>query len=68
MLRKRSQYSLNCLLVLALLALLALLAGCREKPVDQGALLTARTVGLAQLERGQLAEAEQQIAIAFRRA
>lgn len=54
MLRKRSQYSLNCLLVLALVA------GCREKPVDQGALLTARTVGLAQLERGQLAEAEQE--------
>ena len=56
MLRKRSQYSLNCLLVLALSAG----AGCREQPIDQGALLTARTVGLAQLERGQLAEAEQQ--------
>ena len=54
MLRKRSQYSLNCLVVLALVA------GCREKPIDQGALLTARTVGLAQLERGQLAEAEQE--------
>jgi len=36
------------------------LIGCREKPIDQGALLTARTVGLAELERGRLPEAEQE--------
>src|SRR6185436_5030714 len=54
-LRKRTQYSLKNVVVLALLA-----GGCQEKPIDQGALLTARTVGLAQLERGQLAEAEQE--------
>jgi outer membrane protein assembly factor BamD (BamD/ComL family) len=34
--------------------------GCREKPPDPGALLTARTVGLVDLERGRLTEAEQQ--------
>jgi hypothetical protein len=33
---------------------------CREKPIDQGALITARTVGLADLERGRLTEAEQE--------
>ena len=33
---------------------------CRDKPIDQGAVLTARTVGLADLERGRLAEAEQE--------
>src|SRR5262245_45320720 len=55
-LRKRTQYSLKSLLVLGA----TLLAGCREKPIDQGALLTARTVGLAELERGRLKEAEQE--------
>jgi Flp pilus assembly protein TadD len=45
----------------ALLAAALILAGaaCREKPVDVGALVTARTVGLEHLQRGQLAEAEQ---------
>ena len=38
----------------------ALLVSCREKQIDQGALLTARTVGLAELERGRLVEAEQE--------
>jgi Flp pilus assembly protein TadD len=38
----------------------ASMLGCRDKPIDQGALLTARTVGLAELERGRLAEAEQE--------
>lgn len=33
---------------------------CGEKPIDQGALITARTVGLADLERGRLTEAEQE--------
>jgi Flp pilus assembly protein TadD len=55
-LRKRTQYSLKHLAVLGAL----LLAGCPEKPIDQGALLTARTVGLAELERGRLKEAEQE--------
>ncbi|HUC40984.1 MAG TPA: FG-GAP-like repeat-containing protein [Gemmatimonadales bacterium] len=36
------------------------LSGCPEKPVDAGALITARTVGLEQLQRGQLADAEQE--------
>jgi len=34
--------------------------GCREKPIDQGALITARTVGLEHLQRGRLPEAEQE--------
>ncbi|HLQ59473.1 MAG TPA: FG-GAP-like repeat-containing protein [Gemmatimonadales bacterium] len=33
---------------------------CREKPIDQGALITAREVGLEHLQRGRLAEAEQE--------
>ncbi|MGH7521052.1 MAG: FG-GAP-like repeat-containing protein, partial [Gemmatimonadales bacterium] len=40
--------------------LLLATAACREKPIDQGALITARTVGLADLERGRLTEAEQE--------
>jgi len=42
------------------LALLFVTASCREQPIDQGALITARTVGLDDLQRGRLAEAEQQ--------
>src|SRR6266576_3075759 len=34
--------------------------GCREKPVDTGALITAQTVGLEHLQRGRLPEAEQE--------
>ena len=41
-------------------ALLCVTIGCREKPIDQGALITARTVGLDDLQRGRLAEAEQE--------
>jgi len=52
LLRKRRQYSVALLLLAT--------AACREKPIDQGALITARTVGLADLERGRLAEAEQE--------
>ncbi|HET9387032.1 MAG TPA: FG-GAP-like repeat-containing protein, partial [Gemmatimonadales bacterium] len=44
----------------AFVLVVAVLVSCREKPVDPGALLTARTVGLAELERGRLAEAEQE--------
>jgi len=40
--------------------LLCVALGCREKPIDQGALITARTVGLDDLQRGRLAEAEQE--------
>src|ERR1700752_1404466 len=58
-LRKRTQYSAKRAAVLAA-AVAVLLVGCREKPIDQGALLTARTVGLAELERGRLTEAEQE--------
>ena len=36
------------------------MGACREKPVDQGALITARTVGLDALQRGRLADAEQE--------
>ena len=54
--RKRTQYSVEFAVVLAAVFLI----GCREKPIDQGALLTARTVGLAELERGRLPEAEQE--------
>ncbi len=52
MLRKRRHYT-GAFLLLAIVA-------CQEKPIDQGALLTARTVGLAELERGRLSEAEQE--------
>ena len=45
---------------LAAAALLFVTIGCREKPIDQGALITARTVGLDDLQRGRLAEAEQE--------
>jgi Flp pilus assembly protein TadD len=55
-LRKRTQYTVKRAVVLAALVLVS----CREKPIDQGALLTARTVGLAELQRGRLAEAEQE--------
>ena len=44
---------------LAAVLLLSAIA-CREKPIDQGALLTARTVGLEHLQRGRLPEAEQE--------
>src|SRR6267154_311771 len=58
--RKGRQYSVNrCAMLMAVL-LLAGTARCREQQIDQGALLTARTVGLAHLERGRLAEAEQE--------
>ena len=42
MLRKRTHYT-GAFLLLAIVA-------CQEKPIDQGALLTARTVGLAELD------------------
>jgi len=42
------------------LTLLFVTLGCREKPIDQGALITARTVGLDDLQRGRLDEAERE--------
>ena len=52
MLRKARHYT-GAFLLLAIVA-------CQEKPIDQGALLTARTVGVAELERGRLPEAERE--------
>ena len=40
--------------------LLFVTLGCREKPIDQGALITARTVGLDDLQRGRLDDAERE--------
>src|SRR6266550_7550941 len=53
------QYSVKTFGSLAILLLCGALA-CREKPIDQGALITARTVGLEHLQRGRLAEAKQE--------
>src|SRR5882762_2890747 len=53
------QYSVKTFGSLAVLLLCAAIA-CREKPIDQGALITARTVGLEHLQRGRLAEAEEE--------
>ena len=61
--RKGRQYSVKTLVSLTGAFLFAAIA-CREKPTDQsagaGALITARTVGLDHLQRGRLAEAEQE--------
>src|SRR5882762_1800842 len=53
------QYSVKTFGLLVVLLLCGAIA-CREKPIDQGALITARTVGLEHLQRGRLAEAEQE--------
>src|SRR5213596_3599877 len=53
------QYSVKTFGSLVALLLCGAVA-CREKPIDQGALITARTVGLEHLQRGRLAEAEQE--------
>jgi Flp pilus assembly protein TadD len=58
-LRKGRQYSVKILTPLGLAFLFATTA-CREKPIDQGALITARTVGLEDLQRGRLQEAEEE--------
>src|SRR5262245_7308481 len=55
---KGRQYSVKTFVSLAVAVLL--LTGCPEKPVDAGALITARTVGLDYLQRGQLADAEEE--------
>src|SRR5712671_4166163 len=56
---KGRQYSVKTFRSLALV-LLASVVACREKPIDQGALITARTIGLEHLQRGRLPEAEQE--------
>src|SRR5467141_991565 len=57
-LRKGRQYSVKTFR--SLVAVLVVSVGCKEKPIDQGALITARTVGLEHLQRGRLPEAEQE--------
>src|SRR5881396_1127211 len=57
--RKGRQYSVKTFGSLGL-TLVFVTLGCSEKPIDQGALITARTVGLDDLQRGRLAEAEQE--------
>src|SRR3989454_5582233 len=57
--RKGRQYSVKTFRSLVVMLLLGAV-GCREKPIDQGALITARTVGLEHLQRGRLPEAEQE--------
>src|SRR5213594_1098402 len=58
-LRKGRQYSVKTFVSLGL-TLLFVTLGCSEKPIDQGALITARTVGLDDLQRGRLTEAEEE--------
>ena len=57
--RKGRQYSVKTFVSLGL-TLLFVTLGCSEKPIDQGALITARTVGLDDLQRGRLTEAEEE--------
>src|SRR2546422_5779319 len=57
--RKGRQYSVKTFRSLVVVLLLGAVA-CREKPVDQGALITAREVGLEHLQRGHLPEPEQE--------
>src|SRR2546425_7074081 len=56
--RKGRQYSVKTFVSLAAVLLIGTV-GCREKPVDQGALITAREVGLGHLQRGRVPEAGQ---------
>src|SRR6266540_4212894 len=58
-LRKGRQYSVKTFVSLAAVLLVGAV-GCREKPIDQGAVVTAREVGLEHLQRGRLPEAEQE--------
>src|SRR3989454_1556613 len=57
--RRGRQYSVKTFVSLAAVLLVGT-AACREKPIDQGALITAREVGLEHLQRGRLPEAEQE--------
>src|SRR6266581_4451710 len=57
---KGRQYSVKTLVLLCAGLLLTAGGACREQAIDQGALITARTIGLDDLQRGRLAEAEQE--------
>src|SRR5467141_5366935 len=52
-LRKGRQYSVKTFRSLVAVLVVSVV-GCKEKPIDQGALITARTVGLEHLQRGRL--------------
>ncbi len=62
--KKRAQYSAplarrqRALAIILGATLVGAAPGCRPKPVDQQALLTARDLGLTDLQRGRLPEAE----------
>jgi Flp pilus assembly protein TadD len=64
--KKRAQYSAplarrqRALAIILGATLVVAAPGCRPKPVDQQALLTARDLGLTDLQRGRLPEAEVQ--------
>src|SRR5712691_235879 len=58
--RKGRQYSVKTLVLLGAGLLVMLGVGCREQAIDQGALLTAGTVGLEHLQRGRLPDAERE--------
>src|SRR3989442_12056063 len=58
--RKGRQYSVKTFVSLAAVLLIGAV-GCREKPVDQGALITAREGGLGHLQSPRFPEAEQEI-------
>ena len=55
---KGRQYSVKTLVLLGAGLVLTAVGACREQVIDQGALLTARTVGLEYLQRGRLPDAE----------
>src|SRR6266576_188708 len=57
---KGRQYSVKTLALLGAGLLLTAGGACREQAIDQGALLTARTVGLEHLQRGRLPDAERE--------
>src|SRR3989442_3436837 len=57
--RKGRQYSVKTFRSLVAVLMVSVV-GCKEKPIDQGALITARTIGLDDLQRGRLPEAEQE--------
>jgi len=57
---KGRQYSVKTLVLLSAGLLLTAGVACREQAIDQGALLTARTVGLEHLQRGRLPDAERE--------
>src|SRR5258708_6715708 len=58
--RKGRQYSVKTLVLLGAGLLVMLGVGCRGQAIDQGALVTARTVGLEHLQRGRLPDAERE--------